>query len=153
MEASKQRVRAAAARKKEEERKVKENEGVSSSASKTVVKVSKRKPDEKDNFPSKKVAITPGDVPPKKKSPFKSSRDAGKGVMTSSGLVIEGPRCLLTHKDYVVEEMESFIKPTNITPCDQLGTEDLGASALFDLSRVCLLPQVKFVPSLSSSFD
>ena len=80
------------------------------------------------------------DVPPKKKPPFKSSRGTGKGVMTSSGPVIEGPRCLLTYKNYVVEEVESFIKLTDIAPCDQLGTEDLGASTLFDLSRVCLLP-------------
>ena len=73
--------------------------------------------------------------------------------MTSSSLVIDGPRCLLTHKDYAVKEMESFIKPRDIGPCDQLGTEDLGASALFDLTRVCLLPHVKLVPSLSNSFD
>ena len=140
MEAAKQRVRAAAARKKEQERKAKEKEGVSLSAPKTVAKVTKRKPNEKDDRPSKKVAITPVDVPPKKKSPLKSSRGASKGVMTSSGPIIEGPRCLLTHKDYVVEEVESFIKPMDIAPCDQLGIEDLGASALFDLSRVCSLP-------------
>ena len=73
--------------------------------------------------------------------------------MTSSGPIIEGPCCLLTHKDYAVEEVESFIKSMNIAPCNQLGTEDLGASALFDLSKVRLLPQVKFVLSLSSSFN
>ena len=153
MESARQRVRAAAARKKEEEKKAKETEGGSSSAPKTISKVLKRKPDGKNDRPSKKVIVTLGDMPPKKKSPLKSSQDAGKGVMTSFGLIIEGPHCLLTHMDYAVEEVESFIKPTDIGPCDQLGTEDLGASALFDLARVCLLPQVKLVPSLFDSFD
>ena len=59
--------------------------------------------------------------------------------MISSGPVNEGPRCLLTHKDYTVEEVESFIKPLDIEPCAQLRTEDLGASALFDLTWVSLL--------------
>ena len=59
--------------------------------------------------------------------------------MTSSGPVIEGPCCLLSHKDYAVGEMGSFVKPTDIGPCDLLGMEDLGASALFDLTRVSLL--------------
>ena len=59
--------------------------------------------------------------------------------MTSSGPVNEGPYCLLTHKDYAVGEVESLIKLTDIEPCDLLGTEDLGASAFFDLTRVCLL--------------
>ena len=91
MEVAKQRVRAAMAHKKEEERKVKEKEGVSSSVPKTVAKVSKRKPDENDDCPSKKVAVTLGDMPPKKKSPLKSSRGTGRGVVTSSGPVIKGP--------------------------------------------------------------
>ena len=30
--------------------------------------------------------------------------------MTSSDPIVEGPRCLLMHKDYAVEEVESFIK-------------------------------------------
>ena len=139
MKAAKQRVRAAAARKKEEE-KAKGKEGVSSSAPHAISKGSaKGKADGKDDPPSKKVAITPGDVPFKKSSP-KSSRGVGKRVMTSSGRVIEGPRCLLTHKDYTVEEVESFIKSTDLDPCAQLGTEDLEASAFFDLARVCFLP-------------
>ena len=87
MEAAKQRVRAVAARKKEEE-KAKGKERVSSSVPHAVSKVSaKRKADGKDDPPSKKVAVTPGDVPPKKSS-SKSSRGVGKGVMTSSGPVI-----------------------------------------------------------------
>ena len=124
---------------------MKEKEEVSLSASKTVTKVSKRKSDEKDDCPSQKVTVIPGNVPPKKKSPLKSSRGAGKGVMTSSSPIIKGARCLLTYKDYAVKEVESFIKLTDIAPYDQLGTEDLGALTLFDLNRVCLLPQVKFV--------
>ena len=44
-------------------------------------------------------------------------------MMTSSGPVTEGSRCLLTYKDYAVEEIESLIKPTDIDPCAQLGME------------------------------
>ena len=73
--------------------------------------------------------------------------------MTSFGPVIEGPYCLLTHKDYAIGEVESFVKPTDIGPYDLLGTEDLGASALFDFTRVCSLSQVKLVLFLSDSFD
>jgi len=139
MEAAKQRVRAAAARKKEEE-KSKGKEEVSSSAPYAVSKgLAKRKANGKDDPTSKNVVVTPGDVPPKKSS-HKSSHGVGKWVMTSSGPVIEGPRCLLTHKDYAVKEVESFIKPTDLDPCAQLRTEDLGASTFFDLARVCFLP-------------
>ena len=59
--------------------------------------------------------------------------------MTSSGLVLEGPSCLLTHKAYVVGEVGSFMKPTDLEPCNLVGMEDLGVSALFDITRVCLL--------------
>ena len=67
--------------------------------------------------------------------------------MTSLGPINEGPCRLLTHKDYAVGEVGSFIKPTDIEPCDLLGTEDLGVSALFDLTRVYLLPfgQIGFI--------
>ena len=139
METAKQRVRAAAARKKEEKR-ANEVGRETSSTPKTVARPAKRMPDGSDDRPSKKAAVTPGDDVPKDKSPLKPSHGAGKGVMTSSGPVNEGPCCLLTHKDYAVGEVGSFIKPTDIGPCDLLGTEDLGASALFDLTRVCLLP-------------
>ena len=114
MEAAKQRVRAAAARKKEEN-KAKGKEGVSTPYSSLKGSI-KRKADGKDDPPSKKVAVSPMDVP-SKKSPPKSSHGAGKGVMTSSGPVIEGPRCLLTHKDYTVEGVESLIKQTDLDPC------------------------------------
>ena len=112
MEAARQRVRAAAARKKEEERKAKE--GASLSTPKAVAKGSaKRKADGKDDHPSKKATITPGDEHVKGSSP-KSSRGTTKGVMTSSGPIIEGPRHLLTHKDYAIEGVESLVKPTDI---------------------------------------
>ena len=138
MESAKQRIRAAAARQKEE-RKNKEAGGEASSTPKAVAKVTKRKPDGSDSRLTKKAAVTLGDEPLKEKSPPKSSHGAGKGVMTSTGPVSEGPCRLLTHKDYAVGEVESLIKPTDVEPCDQAGTEDLGASALFDLTRVCLL--------------
>ena len=70
--------------------------------------------------------------------------------MTSLGPVNEGPCRLLTHKDYAVGEVKSFIKPTDLEPCDQLGTEDLGASAFLILpGYACYL----FVEMVSSSFD
>ena len=138
MEFAKQRIRAAAARQKEE-RKANEAGGEALSTPKAVAKVTKRKPDGSDNRPLKKAAVSPGDEPLKEKSPPKLSHGAGKGVMTSTGPVSEGPCRLLTYKEYAVGEVESLIKPIDIDPCNQVGTEDLGASALFDLTRVCLL--------------
>ncbi|KAL0001400.1 hypothetical protein SO802_015181 [Lithocarpus litseifolius] len=114
MEAARQRVRATAA------------------PPKAVTKGSaKRKAVGKDNRPPKKAAVTPGDAPPKKKSPLKSRRDVGKGMMTSTGPVVEGPRCLLTHKDYAIEEVGSLLKPMDVEPCAKLKMEKLEASALF----------------------
>ena len=60
----------------------------------------KRKANEKDDRPSKKVSVTLGEKQPKKLSPPKSSHGAGKGLMTTSGLITQGTRCLLTHKGY-----------------------------------------------------
>ena len=108
-----------------------------SSVSKSVSKVSKRKIDEDDDHSSKKAVITPGDTSLKGKSSLKPSHGAGKGVMTSSGLIIEGSCCLLTHKGYAVGEVGLFAKPTDLEPCDLEATEDLGASTLFDITRVC----------------
>ena len=153
MNADKQRIRVAAARKKKEAKLAKGTKEGTSSAPKTVSKVSKRKPDGDDDRSLKRTSITPGDASPKRKSPLKPSHGSGNGVMTSSGPVIEGPCYLLTHKDYAVGEVGSFVKPTNIGPCDLLGMEDLGTSALFDLTRVCSLSQVKLVLFLSGSFD
>ena len=59
--------------------------------------------------------------------------------MTSSSPFLEGPCYLLTHKGYAVGEVSSFVKPTDLEPCDLVATEDPRASALFDITRVCLL--------------
>ena len=138
MDITKQRIRAAATCKKEE-RLVKGMEEGNLSAPKSVSKASKRKFDRDDAHPSKKTIAIPGDASPKGKSSFKPSHGAGKGAMTSSGPVPEGPSCLLTHKAYAVGEVGSFVKPTDLEPCDLVGTEDLGASAIFYITRVCLL--------------
>ena len=147
MEAARQRMRAAATRKKEEERKAKGKEGASSSASKAVSKgLAKRKGDGKDDHPSKKATITLGDAPHKKKSPPKPSGDVGKGLMTSTGPVIEGSCRLLTHKDYAVKEVKSLIKSTDVEPCAELGMKKLGALALFYLTQVSLLSWLIWFP-------
>ena len=140
MDAVKQRVRAAVARKKEEEKKAKGKDGTSSLVPKAVYKGStKRKTNGDNDRLPKKVAVTPGDAY-SEKTPPKSGPSAGKGMMTSASLVIEGPRCLITHKDYAVEEVKTLIKPMDVDPCAKLGTEELGESALFDLTQVTPLP-------------
>lgn len=55
----------------------------------------------------------------------------GKGSIVPSAI-----RRMLTHKDYVVEMVDSIIKETDLDPCTNQTTEDLGASGLFNLSRV-----------------
>ena len=58
--------------------------------------------------------------------------------MTWKGPVALGAiRKILTHKDYAVEMVNSIIKETDLDPCADQTTEDLGASGLYDLSRVC----------------
>ena len=138
MDVAKQRIRAAVTRKKEE-RLAKGMEEGNSSAPKSISKASKIKSDGDDTRPSKKTIVIPSDTFPKGKSSLKPSHGVGKGVMTSFGPILEGPSCLLTHKAYAVGEVGFFVKPTDLEPCDFMGTEDLGASALFDIIRVCLL--------------
>ena len=41
------------------------------------------------------------------------------------------------YKGYAIEMVESIIKEKDLNPCAKQETEDLGASGLFDLSRVC----------------
>ena len=135
-------IRATAARQKAE-KKAQEAGGEASSTPKVPTMQAKRKPDGSDRRPTKKAAVTPSSI--KEKSPPKPSHSVGKGLMTSLGPVNEGLCRLLTHKNYAVEEVKSFVKPADIEPCDQLGTEDLEASALFDLTRVCLLPLSKWL--------
>ena len=138
MDVAKQRIRAAVARKKEE-RLAKGTEEGNSSAPKSISKASKRKSDGDDARPSKKTVVILGDASPKGKSSLKPSHGAGKGVITSSGPILESPGYLLTHKAYAVGEVGSFVKPMDLEPCDLVEMEDLGASALFDITRVCLL--------------
>lgn len=58
--------------------------------------------------------------------------------MTGKGLVAQGTtHRLLMHKDYVVEMVDSIIKEKNLDPCADQTIVGLGASDLFDLSRVC----------------
>ena len=138
MDVAKQRIRAAATHKKEE-RLTKGAEKGDSSAPKTVNKAPKRKADEDVTRPSKKIVTIPDGGSPKGKSALKPTHGMSKGTMTSSGPVPQGPSCLLTHKAYAVGEVGSFVKSTDLEPCDLIGMEDLGASALFDITRVCLL--------------
>ena len=81
------------------------------------------------------MSVTPGDKLPKKSSPPKPSHGAGKGLMTTSSPVTQGldPR-LLTHKDNVVEVIESIIKDKDVDPYAEQMMEELGASGLFDLA-------------------
>lgn len=60
-------------------------------------------------------------------------------------------RCLLTHKEYVVEIVDSIIKETNLEHCVDQIAEDLGALGLFDLSRVCLF-QTMFLCAICPLF-
>ena len=140
MDTTTQRMGVAVTRKKEEAKKTKGQEGTSLSVPKAISKgLAKRKVDEEDAHP--------------KKSPPKPGRGAGKGMMTSMDPVIEGPRCLLTHKDYAVEEVQSLIKPTDVDPCAELGTQELGASALFDLTWVNPFPWLISSPFFSLFFS
>lgn len=74
--------------------------------------------------------------------------------MTGKGPVIFDPvHRLVTHKDYAVEMFNSIIKETNLDPCGEHSSEDLGASCLFNLSRVffhCRLYLVYFLHSCSN---
>ena len=132
-------MRATTGRKKEEE-KVKGKDGASSSAPMAVGKgVPKKEADGKDNHPSKKVIVTPGDKLPKKPLPPKPSHGVGKRLMTTSGPVSQGPdHRLLSHKDYAVEMIESIIKDKDVDLCAEQMTEELGVSGLFYLARVRL---------------
>ena len=62
MNADKQRIRVAAAHKKKEAKLAKGTEEGTSSAPKTISKVSKRKPDRDDDCSLKRTAITPSDA-------------------------------------------------------------------------------------------
>ena len=46
-------------------------------------------------------------------------------------------RHLLTHKEHVVDMVESIIKETDLDPCAEQMTKDLGVLGLFDVAKVC----------------
>lgn len=46
-------------------------------------------------------------------------------------------RQLITHNDYVVEMVDLINKEMDLDPCAEQSSEDLGASRLYDLSKVC----------------
>ena len=46
------------------------------------------------------------------------------------------------HKEHVLEMVESIIKETDLDPCAEQMTEDLGALGLFDLSRIRSFPKI-----------
>ena len=58
--------------------------------------------------------------------------------MIGKGPIAQGAvRRLLTHKEHAVEMVDSIIKETDLDPCADQTTENLGALGLFDLSRIC----------------
>ena len=116
-----------------------EKEGASSPPKGVTKGMSKRKSDEKDDRLLKKgPGIPVGDKRPKQPSLPKPVHEAGKGLMTKTDLVTQGAvHQLLTHKEHAVEMIKSIIKDTDLDPCAEQLTKDLGASGLFDLARVC----------------
>ena len=122
------------------ERKQQQKERSSMLAFKAIAKGTlKWKNSGKDDHSQKKGLNTPvGDKQLKQSLPPKPSHGVGKGLMTGKGPVTQGTvRRLLTHKDHVVEMVDSIIKETDLDPCADQTIDDLGASSIFDFSRVC----------------
>ena len=70
-------------------------------------------------------------------TPPKTGHSIGKGLMTSSGPVAQGlDHRFLTHKDYAIEMVGSIIRDKDVDACAEQGTNELGASGLFDLAQV-----------------
>ena len=113
-------------------KKKKEKDGASLSTPKDITKVtSKRKNEGKDDRPFKRRLAVPEGGKPKKSSPLKPSHGVGKGLMTSTGPVTQGfIRRLLTHKEHAIEMMEFIIKDTDMDPCAEQTTEELGVLGL-----------------------
>ncbi|KAL0000260.1 hypothetical protein SO802_019862 [Lithocarpus litseifolius] len=88
----------------------------------------------KDDCPSKKPLVAPGEQQPKKPSLPKSGHGSGKGLMTSSSPGAKGIRRLLTDEVYAIKMLGSIIKETDVDPCAKQEREDLGSSGLFDLA-------------------
>lgn len=102
----------------------------------------KRKTDSKDGKddspPKKGIGPSVGNHQQKPPSLPPPHHRVGKGLMTGKRPIISDPvRELVTHKDYAIKMVNSIIKETDLDPCGELSSEDLGAFDLFDLSRVC----------------
>ena len=131
-------VHVSAAQQKKKEKDKTKGEGASLSTLKAVVEALKRKNDGKDDCPSKKHAVNVEDRSLKKPMLPKTGHGVGKGLMMTSGLVTQGSdRRLLMHKDYGIEMIGSIIRDKDVDPFAKLGTDELGASGLFDLAWVC----------------
>ncbi|KAK9988192.1 hypothetical protein SO802_028431 [Lithocarpus litseifolius] len=64
--------------------------------------------------------------------------EAEKGLMTGKGPIAPSPvQRLVTHKDYAAEMVTSIIKETDLNPCGEHSSKDLGAFGLYNLSRLC----------------
>lgn len=120
--------------------------------SKVVIKeMSKQKNEGKDDGPRKKGPGTPGSE--KQPSPSKSIYGVGKGLIMGKGLITEVVVCcLLTHKEHAIEMVELIINETNLDHYANQTIEDLGASGLFDLSRVHFFQITSFMCYLSIRF-
>ncbi|KAK9987401.1 hypothetical protein SO802_032352 [Lithocarpus litseifolius] len=153
-------IRAATACKKEEG---KGKDGESSSLPKVVIKgAKKRKGDGTEDRPSKKQTVILGDHPTKLPSP---KRGAGKGLMLAQGPVgQEDERCLLTHKRYAIERLESILGEKDAESCVNQSVLELGDLGLFDLARVrkfvkgakseeLLASQQKHIKNLTDGLD
>ena len=59
--------------------------------------------------------------------------------MTGKGPVVFDPvQRLVTHKDYVVEMVNSIIKEMDLDTYGEHTLEDLGSFGLYDMSKVCI---------------
>nr|POE46205.1 hypothetical protein CFP56_60594 [Quercus suber] len=133
-----------------------QKERPSASASKVVAKGTlKHKNDGKEDPVSKKGIGTPvGEKQLKQPLPPKPSHGVGKGLMMGKGPVAQGSvHRLLTHKEHAVEIVDSIIKEIDLDPCADQATEDLGASGLFDLSRVTFDDPVPTTPGGGDTID
>ncbi|KAL0000418.1 hypothetical protein SO802_014199 [Lithocarpus litseifolius] len=88
-----------------------------------------------EDRPAKKVTVAPGDYSSKPPSP---KHGVGKGLMLAQGPVIpEEGRCILTHKGYALEQLDSILGNEEADSCANQSVQELGDSGLFDLARVC----------------